>query len=110
MSLKNIEKENKNQEILNYIAECENKIKAHEKKKKRIMKQFVDEEIQIANYIQLIEMIDEQCSILENELKKAKSEIVEETSSDISKEDIIIEIPKKEIKKASSCFTKKSLL
>ena len=56
------------------------------------MEQYIAEEIKFENYKQLMEMLDEQCSVLENELEKAKSEITEETSPSISKEDIILNL------------------
>ena len=86
--------ENEKQNLLNYIADCENKLKAHEKKKKRLMEQYVAEEIQFENYKQLIEIIDEQYTNLKNELEKAKSEIIEEKPSNLSTEDIILDLQK----------------
>jgi len=90
LELKNNEDEK--QDLLNYIVECENKLKAHEKKKKRLMEQYVAEEIQFDNYKQLIEIIDEQYNTLANELEKTKSEIIEEKPSSISREDIILDL------------------
>jgi len=83
---------NEQQELLNYIIECENKLKSHVKKKKRLMEQYVAEEIKFDDYIQLIEIIDEQYTSLENELEKAKSEIAEEPEPSISREDIILNL------------------
>ena len=90
LNLKN--EDNEKQDLLNYIIECENKLKAHEKKKKRLMEQYVAEEIKFDNYKQLIEILDEQCTILEIELEKAKTEISEEKPPKILKEDIILDL------------------
>ncbi|MCL2095562.1 MAG: recombinase family protein [Oscillospiraceae bacterium] len=84
--------DNNNHDLLNYIAECENKLKSYEKKKKRLMERFIAEEIEFDNYKQLIEMIDSQYADLENEFIKVKSEINAETNPVISREDIILNL------------------
>ena len=84
--------EKEKQDLLNYIVECENKLKTHEKKKRRLMEQYIAEEIQFDNYRQLLEIIDEECISLENEIEKAKSEIEEEQPPSISREDIILNL------------------
>ena len=94
LTLKNDEDENEKQDLLKYIVECENKLKALEKKKKRLMEQYVAEEIKFDNYKQLIEIIGEQCTTLENEIEKARFEITEERPLNISREDIVLDLKK----------------
>ena len=87
--IKNIEQNDKRNKIFEYIAECESKLKAQEKRKKQAMEQYMDGNIDFTEYRQLLDISNEKYEMLLNEIEKAKSEIPEENQSQITKEDII---------------------
>ena len=85
----NIEPNDKKNKILEYIAECESKLKLQEKRKKQAMEQYMDGNIDFAEYRQLLDISNGKYEMLLNEIEKAKSEFPEDNQSQMTKEDII---------------------
>ena len=91
INISNEQKEKERQEHLDYIAVCENKLKNLHNGKKRVMEQYVSEEITFEEYRELLEISNKKHEKLESELQKLYSEIPEEESS-VSHDDIILSL------------------
>ena len=86
-------KADKEHEHLEYISTCENKLNNFANRKKRLMAQYVGEEIPFEEYREMIDILNEKFEALENELQRAKKDMqVEDNSPNISYEDIILNL------------------
>ena len=86
----NMKKEN---ELLKHITTCEKRIDNLTKRKKRLMEQYVNEEIEFDDYKNMQNIINDKFEALENELQQAKADIPTlAESSIISQEDIVLNI------------------
>jgi len=83
------QKSKKKQEQLEYIDICENKLIGLQSRKKRIMEQYVSEEISFEEYRNLLEISNTKCAALESEIQNLTAEISVEEDSAICHEDII---------------------
>jgi len=90
--IKDNDTENKNQKILEYIDDCENKLKNQERRKKQVMEQFMSEGIGFDDYRKLMEISNAQYDALTKEIERAKSEMSVEEKPKISKDDIILDL------------------
>jgi len=80
----------KERELLEYIADCEKRLKALSDKKKKVMEQFVNEEMTFDEYRDILGVMNEKFDSLDGELIRARADIT--TTQDvphISREDII---------------------
>ena len=89
-------KTNEEHEQREYISVCENKLNNLHARKKRVMEQYVNEEIAFEEYRELLDVLNERFEVLENELYKLNLEISDKEkeveSESISKEDIILNL------------------
>ncbi|MCL2376955.1 MAG: recombinase family protein [Defluviitaleaceae bacterium] len=86
-------KDAKKQEQLEYIATRENKLNNLRGRKKRVMEQYVNGEIEFGEYRELLDVLNERFETLENELSKLSVEGEgEEEASNISQQDIILSL------------------
>ena len=90
--IKNKETADKKQVILDYIAECEKKLKTYEERKKQVMTQYMENSITFEEYKELLEISNEQYVALINEIEKSKAEIPIEKENPITRADIITEL------------------
>jgi len=80
----------KEQELLEYIAECEKKIATLSDRKQKVMEQFVNEEMTFEEYRGLLGVINEKYDSLDGELSRARADIsTEQKAPSISRQDII---------------------
>lgn len=87
--IKNDDTVDKKNQILKYIADCENKLKSQENRKKQVMEQYMNGDISFEEYRNLIEISNKQYEILSNEVERANAEIPTENKPRITKNDII---------------------
>jgi site-specific DNA recombinase len=90
--IKNTDTADKKRLILEYIADCENKLKVHEERKKKVMGQYVGGDISFEEYRNLMDLSSEQCETLEKEIVKSTAEIPAENESKITRADIITDL------------------
>ena len=95
--IENIEIENnstkKENELLKYITDCENKLIDLQDRKKSIMEQYINREIIFEDYKTMITLLNEKYESQEEELQRVKSKIPNTTeNSNILKEDIILNL------------------
>ena len=90
--IKNRETPDKKQLILEYITECEKKLKASEERKKQVMAQYMENAISFEEYKELLEISNGQYIALVNEIEKSTAEIPIEKESQITREDIITDL------------------
>ena len=91
-NFKSDETEAKQRKIYDYIIECEKKLEIHEKKKKQINIQYMNDEIRFDDYRQLLEVANEKYQMLLNEIEKAQTEIPKVKSITLTKDDIILSL------------------
>jgi len=84
--------ERKRQEQLEYISSCENKLKNLQNRKKRVMEQYVNEDIAFEEYRELLEMSNKKCEAMESEIEKLIAELPTEQDNSVSNEDIILNL------------------
>jgi len=84
-------KSSKEQERLDFITNCENKLTNLQNRKKRVMEQYVSEDISFEEYRELVEVSSKKIAILESELKKLTTETPVQESN-VSHEDIILSL------------------
>lgn len=77
---------------LEYIVDCEKRLKAQEERKKQVMKHFMDGNIQFEEYRQLLDMANQESEILSNEIEQVKFEIPAQNQSQITRDDIITDL------------------
>jgi len=82
----------KKQEQLEYISSCENKLKSLQNRKKRVMEQYVNEDITFEEYRELLEVSNKKCEAMESEIQKLIAELPTEQDNSISNEDIILNL------------------
>jgi len=84
---------NKKEDELEYIDICEKKLDNLIHRKKRLMEQYVGEEVPFEEYRKMMDILNEKYDVLESELQRAKKELEKggETSN-YSHEDIIINL------------------
>ena len=94
IDLANKKREEKEREQRDYIDTCENRLNTLKSTKKRIMEQYVNEEISYEEYRELIEITNKKYDILEDELQELNNELLrsEEEADIISHEDIILNL------------------
>ena len=93
ISLEAENKADKEHEHLEYINICENKLVNLTNRKKRLMTQYVGEEIAFEEYREMMEILNEKYETLESELHGAKKKASNEgNTSTISHEDIILSL------------------
>ena len=90
--IRNKEIADKQKLILEYIVECEKKLKANEERKKQVMSQYMENAISFEEYKELLEISNEQYVVLVNEIEKSASEIPTEKENPITRADIITEL------------------
>ena len=84
--------ESKRQEQLEQISSCESKLKNLQNRKKRVMEQYVNEDITFEEYRELLEMSNKKCEAMESEIQKLTSELPAEHDNPIFNEDIILNL------------------
>ena len=83
----------KEREILSYITACENNISNLQAKKKRLMEQYVNEDMPFDDYKSLLDVFNEKYVALEKELQRAKTNMpAEKETPNFIKEDIILSL------------------
>ena len=90
--IKNNETADKKQILLEYIADCEKKLKVQKERKQQVMEQYMDGSISFEDYKQLLAVSNEQYLALVNEIEKATAEIPIENETQITQEDIITDL------------------
>jgi len=86
-------KARKEQELQEYIKECERKLEVLEVRKKRIVEQYVNEEISFVEYRDMLGVFSDKLEVLTLEVQRAKMELPNENEiPDIQKDDIIANI------------------
>ncbi|MCL2773259.1 MAG: zinc ribbon domain-containing protein, partial [Oscillospiraceae bacterium] len=90
--IKNDETDDKKKHILEYISDCESKVKVQENRKKQVMEQYMSGNISFEEYRKLIEISNKQYETLSNEIERAKSEIPAENEAKITIDDIITDL------------------
>ena len=73
--LENDNNADKKHEQQEYISKCESKLNNLHNKKKRVMEQYVNEEITFEEYKELLNILNRKYEMLECELEKAESEM-----------------------------------
>jgi len=83
----------KEQGILEYIEDCQRKTVGLQEQKKKVMEQYVSQEISFEDYKTLIAIFNEKSELLESEWQKAQAQLtaVKETAS-IKQDDITLSI------------------
>ena len=90
IEIDNEKKEKKQSEHITAIEICERKLIKLSNKKKRLMEQYVSEEITFEEYREMVEVLNKKYEVLENEAQKLKKELPDEVEIDsITHEDII---------------------
>lgn len=83
----------KEQELLQYVSDCTTKIDNHLNRKKKLMEQYVREEIPFEDYKSMLAILNEQYESLNNELARANADLpIAKEKSSISPEDIILNL------------------
>ena len=65
----------KERELLEYVANCEEQINGLLSRKKRLMEQYVAEEISFDDYKEMLGILNEKCEVLEGGLQRARADI-----------------------------------
>jgi len=90
IEVNNKNKENKKNEYLKSIETFEKKLINLSNKKKRLMEQYISEEIMFEGYREMVEVLNKKYEVLENETQRLKKELPDEIETDdITHEDII---------------------
>lgn len=82
----------KNTELLRYINECETKLQNQERQRKQVMEQYMNADISFDEYRTLIEISNQKCAGLEQEIEIAKSKISEQTPPELTEKDVILNL------------------
>ena len=83
----------KQAELSARIADFESQLERTKKKKNQVLEQYMNEEIDFAEYKQMVQISDEKYYAIENELIKAQTmQSTEEQAATISQEDIILNL------------------
>jgi len=80
----------KESELLEYIVDCEKQISYLASRKKRLMEQYVSEEMPFDEYREMMRILNEKLEALDNELQRTKAEINTEKETDSVRTDDII--------------------
>jgi len=93
IDLGNNSKKSKEQEQLEYIHICEDKLKKLQQRKKHVMEQYISEEITFENYKEMLKVFNEKYKRLEMEMQRAEKDMpIEEKSGSVLLEDIIFNL------------------
>ena len=83
----------KERELLDYITDCERKIGNLNTQKKKVMEQYVNQEIAFEDYKKLMIIFNEKYEVLENEIHRVKTEIPDTKQTfNVQKDDIILSV------------------
>jgi len=82
----------KHRDELEYIATCEKKLRSLQNGKKRVMEQYVNEEITFEEYREMLTISNEKGAVLENEIQKLTLEISTDEENRISHDDVILSL------------------
>jgi len=83
----------KETELIKYIADCEAKISNLTAKKRRLMEQYVNEELPFEDYKSTLLIFNEKLEALDGEQQRARAEVQAiEKKQDISPDDIILNL------------------
>ncbi|MCL2513994.1 MAG: recombinase family protein [Oscillospiraceae bacterium] len=83
----------KEDELLKYIVDCEKKADTLLNRKKKLMEQYVGEEIEFDDYKDMLFILNEKYEALEGELQRARANIpTEKNAPAVSQKEIVISI------------------